>query len=362
MELTYKQSHPISDFSFIGPYLINFEIMSLQLPIKILSIAIFLFLSLRTRGQEKTVQIHINHLAEGRPLSYSGVYTNEREQKYRFTRIEYFMSQFRLEFKDASTVLFDTIFLINGGKIAEFTLGSYSGGIPDSLSMYFGIDEARNHSDPSIYPVGHPLGPKLYTMHWDWASGYRFWAIEGKADTSDGNSFSVDFQYHIAADRNYFRMAVGAPVIEGDTIHYFLNMDYSEMMKAVDFKQNTFVHGGFGGPFDAPLDSMLERLKKGYVLRNGTERILSNRLIRSGAPRFYPVPTRDQLNIHLSETGHISTIQIFDLKGTLMLESGISPNSEEIQIPVNGLSAGIYQIQFLYTDRAATTDLILIAH
>ncbi len=118
-----------------------------------------------------------------------------------FSNIQYFISGVQLKKADGSW--------ISVPGYAQFTAQSISSGttqfteVPkglyEGIRFNIGVDSVANHTDPSIWPNGHPLsimegGP----MHWSWNSGYIFIKVEGQYEIP-GNPMG-GFAYHIGRD------------------------------------------------------------------------------------------------------------------------------------------------------------------
>ena len=67
----------------------------------------------------------------------------------------------------------------------------------EDLMFNVGIDPDNNHADPASWPADHPLAPQVPSMHWGWAAGYRFVALEG--GTADAN-----LEIHALGDDNHY--------------------------------------------------------------------------------------------------------------------------------------------------------------
>ena len=65
------------------------------------------------------------------------------------------------------------------GRLA-LTLRNVPDGDYHGLEFQLGLPAAVNHGDPGQWPAGHPLNPIVNGLHWGWAGGYVFAAIEGR--------------------------------------------------------------------------------------------------------------------------------------------------------------------------------------
>ena len=81
----------------------------------------------------------------------------------------------------------------------------------EALMFHVGIDPDNNHADPAAWPADHPLAPQVPSMHWGWAAGYRFIALEG--GTSEGN-----LEIHALGDDNHTPVKWRWPAIENGTL------------------------------------------------------------------------------------------------------------------------------------------------
>ncbi len=325
----------------------------------LLVILVLIFLSQTGFGQVRSVHFRINHLAKGAPLSYSLIYQNDLEQDYRFTRIEYFITGFELSSETGRMSLIDSVCLVNAAKPAQYDLGSIDLERVDSLHFHFGVDKERNHGDPSVYPLGHPLAPRdRYSMHWDWASGYRFWAVEGDADTTGDGEMDVSFQYHIAIDGNYLPASLETIVQNNDSISFLMDIDYVDLLAGVDFRGEPVVHGGFGGPYDTPLDSMLVRLRTRSCYSSGFQRVLNtNSDLDLQQTSMHPNPAHESL--HIDHPYRIEHIQILDELGR-MIKDVLPAPTHEVSIQLEGLKPGVYFVRITDEKECISTKRLII--
>ena len=78
-------------------------------------------------------------------------------------------------------------------------------GAYNALKFYVGPDAATDKADPSGYPAQHALNPLVNGLHWGWAGGFVYLALEGHASSAQGG-----FSYHLAGAEN--RMEVTLPL------------------------------------------------------------------------------------------------------------------------------------------------------
>ena len=131
------------------------------------------------------VQIIIDllHYIDNEELELNNIkYTNAFGNQYSVARLQYFISDFRLEKSDGTEVFIDEEFYVDGSLESSMTLtpgtvipaGDYS-----SVSFIFGLSAAKN--TPGRFP-----NPPENNMEWPPAlgSGYHYMKLEGKVDSA----------------------------------------------------------------------------------------------------------------------------------------------------------------------------------
>ncbi len=92
-------------------------------------------------------------------------------------------------------------------------VGDYTG-----MNLRVGVAPEPNHSDPSLWPAGHPLNPITNSLHWDWTGGYVFLAIEGHYANSATAPREDGFSFHLATDELPLPVRFSQPFsINGDS-------------------------------------------------------------------------------------------------------------------------------------------------
>ena len=126
-----------------------------------------------------------------------------------------------------------------------------------AIRFRIGVDPSTNAADPHQYPPGHALNPLVNELHWGWAGGYIFLALEGSAE--GGRAFS----YHLANDGNapLITIPVEFDTARDCTIH--LNFDVGELFSpevGVDIdRDGNSTHSREGDPIPKKLIAALQR-------------------------------------------------------------------------------------------------------
>jgi len=196
-----------------------------------------------------TVNLSVEHKFGTDVFSFDSVYTDPQGTKYKFTRTEFYMSNFK--FLDMSMNLRDSsneVFLVRSNT-ASLNLGKIDLiGHTHEITSKIGLDSLTNYtSDPTTFPAGHPLAPQVPPMYWTWNSGYIFFAVEGVygsngdqvIDGSDAtfemhlgsNSFQIDNSFTIMKD-----------LVENEPLNLNLSLDYSQLFVGFDLMNDNTTH------------------------------------------------------------------------------------------------------------------------
>jgi cytochrome c peroxidase len=89
--------------------------------------------------------------------------------------------------------------LVNAPETGEVILRNVPEGNYAFLKLSIGVDPETNHSDPSRFGPSHALNTIRNNLHWTWAQGYIFLAMEGHLLASiEGQTDG--FSYHVGND------------------------------------------------------------------------------------------------------------------------------------------------------------------
>ena len=171
-----------------------------------------------------------------------------------------------------------------------------------------GVDQANNHKDPSLWPSEHPLAPKNPSMHWGWASGYRFLAYEG----SCGSSLAQVFELHGLGDNNYFKTEVdlSASAANGE-LAIELDADYTRGLEGIDLSSDVIVHGE-----DSEARVALQNFRD-FVFGPASPNTSIDDNLQLGSFDVYPNPSSNgSINLRLSQNQSVALdLVVTDLSG-----------------------------------------------
>jgi len=146
-------------------------------------------------------------------------HTNAAGQTLSVTRLDFLLSDFALRRSDG-TWLTDTnwqaLVSVGTGR-TNFQVNPLPSGEFDRVRFHVGLRPELNHADPAKFAPDHPLNPNLNGLHWGWAGGYVFLAIEGRwSDAPAPSALRLPrpapsgYSYHLGNDP--MRMTVERPL------------------------------------------------------------------------------------------------------------------------------------------------------
>ena len=209
-----------------------------------ISILIFLLINSLVFGQSKEVSIHLNHKYNGGDFNYDNTYVVDGNTPIKFDRLEYYLHINSLINDNGETTnLSDKYLLVNPSQ-NHYNIGSYEISNISTLLLNIGVAPEINHNDPSLWDASHPLAPQIPSMHWGWAAGYIFVALEGMIDKNQDEIFETVIQYHPVDDSYYSEIIITDAVVETDTsIEFYLNVNYNKLIQNIGTNEGGVYHG-----------------------------------------------------------------------------------------------------------------------
>lgn len=183
-----------------------------------------LLVALTGRAAELTIQVQLRWRGELVAVP-SGELANSSGQILRLTRFAALVSDVALERTTGGVVHLEGQFgfLDAGTNRLCFVLRNVPEGDYAGVSFRVGLPPEVNHADPSGWPAGHPLHPLVNRLHWGWAGGYVFAALEGLYHSDTGER---GFSYHLATDARLMSVGFAAdlPVSSDTTVDLALDL------------------------------------------------------------------------------------------------------------------------------------------
>lgn len=306
-----------------------------------------------SNAQTKAVFLNINHAIDKQALVLENQsYSAPNGVLYKLKRLQYYISDINIVHDGGQITECNKVFLLVDPKTFVYGLGDYSINSVEKITFKIGIDSLINHGDPSLYPTGHPLAPQNPSMHWGWASGYRFAAIEGNSDNGNG-LFNDNFEFHTIGDDLLTSIEIPTgSVIKDGNIMITLESNYNMLFNNINLYGGIIQHGNL-----SPNDKLMSNFKEVF---KGTN------LTSTNNTPFVGIKTQI---VNLSKMLNISyTSEITGLDFTLFSESGIVVYQQTVQSPVGtivsktNLQPGVYFYNFKKGQKILESGKIVIAN
>jgi len=337
----------IKEFVHILTYLLKVTFMKTRL----LSSFVFLFTSLMVQAQTN-VTFNIHHKLGNEAFAMETTANNNIGSTFNFTRLEYYIAEISLIHDGGQeTLIEDFYLLIDASEDRSEFLGNLPITNIEAIRFHIGVDEARNHLDPTIYGIAHPLAPQNPSMHWGWAAGYRFGAFEGRS----GSTLNQAWELHPLDDDNYFQTEVplDLAIVDNELI-IDLDADYLRAVENIDLDSGPLVHGGYGLAV-VSLQNFRDYVFSPSALINSNEEALA-----INAFKVYPNPgTTKVANIFIAtDTEEVYQLQVTNAQGQIVRQLTQVRSNTEIDLGLE--TAGLYFLSLQQNGKQVMTEKLVI--
>lgn len=299
------------------------------------------------------VNFNIRHLFGQKAFTLDNIGVNDLNTPYKIERLEYYISEIVLVHDGGiETAVDDYWILADVTKRANYELGSFDIQHLEKIIFHIGVDPAHNNEDPSVYPPDHPLALKDPAMHWGWAAGYIFIALNGNG----GDNFDNPFQVHALGNENYhtIELQMDADAVNG-VLDIPINANYDMAMRSMDASIGIFYHG------PTKFGAILATNFANYVFSKG-ESPASTNILSPAETQFSLLPNQVHggngvLKVE-GNFGKTADLMITDGIGKVMGRfSSVSPGSI---IEVNNLQSGLYFVTLVEKGIPSGTQKLLV--
>ena len=207
---------------------------------------------------QTNVVLKMDQLLAGRPFAFAQTTQAEMGYYFNVTRLQYYVSEITLIHDGGQrTPVEDYHLLIDPSKDSVFFLGNFPVTDLEQIEFWIGVDSAHNHLDPAMYPANHPLALHVPSMHWGWAGGYRYIALEGYAGHTP-SYLPNNYQIHTIAEENYRKVSLPVDeVLDGDTMRIPIRADYAMMLHKINVSLGLEFHSSIGPSKQISLNTRL---------------------------------------------------------------------------------------------------------
>lgn len=285
---------------------------------------------------QKNVFLNISHKLGNSNFAFNQTSQNDINQNFKITRVDYYISSIKIIHDGGTeTPVPNRYILAQGNANVNELLGNFNVTNVEGVKFSIGVEAPTNTADPTQWLAPHPLSPQSPSMHWGWAAGYRFIALEGDA----GAGFNTTFQMHGLGNANYFsqtQMAIG--VVNSNSISINLDADYDKALKGIDVEAGPIDHG-----VDATDLTVLQNFRDFVFSPRSSLTTGINKIEISNMVTIYPNPNDGKFKIDMSETLNLIThIEIMDMLGRQVKSLPVNNGIIETEL----LDKGCYFVQF----------------
>lgn len=273
----------------------------------ILSFLFFTLLCFSSNAQNN-VELQINHKLANADFGFEIGAKNNLDHDFNVTRLQYYISEISIIHDGGTeTTIPDLFILVDAGEATTVNMGEFDINSAEAIHFHIGVGPDYNHLDPSLYPSDHPLAPVFPSMHWGWASGYRFIAMEGFGSSS----FNQLYQLHGLGDANYFKTEVPiASEAANNQLIIELDADYTRALEEIEVNAGVIVHGENGAARKA-----LQNFRD-HVFSPAGNSTSTIDISEINSFDIYPNPSNGAVNMLInSSVNHHYDIAVFDILG-----------------------------------------------
>lgn len=301
---------------------------------------------------QKNVMLHFIQKAGSEDFALNTPFTTDEGYQYQATRLEYYVSLPSLTHDGGQVTETPTrYFLVDGGEEAWLDLGEMDVENIEGITFSLGVDEARNHLDPALYPANHPLAPQNPSMHWGWVGGYRFIAMEGNS----GNNLAYSFEIHSIGDELYRTTSLQVEAeADGDDLVIHLLADYNKLLEKIDISGGLIAHGTLGA-CTSIMDNIGSVVFSPYSTSSAKEQAFK------GSFKVSPNPAAGNMGqaaFYLPE-GHGYQLAVSDLTGRILSVQPLAAGYATAGL--NAPGAGMYLVQLLQNGVPVVTEKWVVA-
>ncbi len=303
-----------------------------------------------TASAQSSISLRINHKLNGNNFAFNETGVNNLDQEFNADRLEYYLSRISMVHDGGIYTTLQAYTLVNAGAETVIDLGDLDAVNLESISFYVGVDQAVNHGDPSQWNPEHPLAPKFPSMHWGWAAGYRFLAIEG-TDLGSGQ----EVQIHALGDENYFEVII--PLNNpsaGNDLEISVDANYEQIYKDVDISGGLISHGAIGPSITALTNMRDDVFSLSEIILSASDAKVDY------AIKAFPNPSFDgAVTVQLAvEEAYKYDILVCDLLGKPVASKSNVGNLAKLDLRLP--SAGIYFLNLSINGEVLHTEKLIV--
>ncbi|MBK9192801.1 MAG: T9SS type A sorting domain-containing protein [Crocinitomicaceae bacterium] len=301
---------------------------------------------------QTTAYLKINHKLGAEDFALDYEVQNNLGNIFKYTRFQYYLTKFSIvhDGNQVTTIDDSVVSLVNAadGPYTLVDLGEVNITNVEAMVFHVGVHQPVNNADPTLQPVNSPLAPQIPSMHWGWASGYRFAAIEGLG----GSAFTLTFEIHALGNENYYTTMVvpQSTNLSNDSLYINVNADYLEAVRNIDVSNGLYAHGNIGGA-----KVCLENFNN-YVF--GQTFVGVENEFTDASVSVYPVPSdNNTVTVEMENLPGNFNLEVYNADGALV---NLISDSDSNKIQIQFENAGMYSVRIIYGNQIINKKVIIL--
>lgn len=300
---------------------------------------------------QNNIELQLYPKYDGQDLVLNQVYSDENGNDFRVTRFEYYIHGFTLLHDGGQSTSFtgESSYILADANSVAYSLGTGNINTVEGIAFDVGVESGLNHNDPSLYAPSHPLAPQNPSMHWGWAAGYRFLALEIEVDADGNGSMETLMQSHVVGDsylRSVSSIGISNSLMIGNTVIVALNYDLENWLTGLNLATFGVNHGG-----GSENQAIMDNIDPENVFSEGVATGIEDNVTLDAK-----VFAADG-NINYSSEDVIEQVEIYELGGKLLYTEKLQAKQGVITPNIN--NQGIYLVKLFSGIKTMTAKLNL---
>jgi len=311
---------------------------------------LFILLAIGYQASCQTnIKLNIHHKLGQQSFSYTTLANDNTNGDFQFADIRYYLSEITLIHDGGQELIIPESWqlVIADEMPLEIPLGDFNINIVEGIKMHFGVDSIHNHADPSMYPNNHPLALQTPSMHWSWATGYRFARITGYF----GDSLNTILDFHPTGNSNYYPITLPITPQSGNALTINIDANYQHIFTNILLSESSNMHGE-----DRECKTIAQNFRDHIFSVHNV--ISSTENINNSNIQLYPNPSSGLSYLWLDENTTTTSVSIYNSLGQCVQ---ILPSTmlQTAPIELNFDEQGIYFIQIEQENTIISKKLII---
>jgi hypothetical protein len=309
-----------------------------------------LFLTTAQIFAQKNVYLNINHKLGASPFALNQVAFNNYGNNFTVSRMVYYISGIKVVHDTGKVTSINNLYvLVDASGATNIDLGIRNIDNVEKIQFSVGVNAPVNNQDPAQWPESHPLSPKSPSMHWGWASGYRFVTMEGTC----GNNLLQGMEIHGLGNGNYYQTEVVTNGEKnGNNINITIDANYTEALRNISLWQGLINHGETG-----EAQKILQNMRD-FVFKVAGNSSKVNNIKSINAFMVVPNPSLGYFKVIQDDMqSSIQSIEVSDMSGKNILSiSDLETLNREFFIQEKGL----YLVKIIDQNQTAYFQKLII--